>query len=45
MDHNWYVLTDVDLYRQDPVTREYIPGTFHHVAGDSDTRPHPPTGL
>lgn len=45
MDHNWYVLTDVDLYRQDPVTREYIPGTFHHVVGDSDTRPHPPTGL
>lgn len=45
MDRNWYVLTDVDLYRQDPVTREYIPGTFRHVAGDSDTRPHPPTGL
>ena len=45
MDRNWYVLTDVDLYRQDPVTREYIPGTFRHVAGDSDTRPHPPTEL
>ena len=45
MDHNWYVLADVDLYRQDPVTREYIPGTFHHVVGDSDTRPHPPTDL
>ena len=45
MDRNWYMLTDVDIYRQDPVTREYIPETFHHVAGDSDTRPHPPTGL
>ena len=45
MDRNWYVLTDVDAYRQDPVTREYIRGTFGHVAGDSDTRPHPPTNL
>ena len=45
MDRNWYMLTDVDIYRQDPVTHEYIPETFHHVAGDSDTRPHPPTEL
>lgn len=45
MDRTWYMLTDVDAYRQDPVTHEYIPESFRHVAGDSDTRPHPPTEL